>query len=178
MARERPFRPGFVRAVGSCFVAVDQVQPVAMAVSASGEILDVTSWAEQVAPVATKTRTLASGEDRVFVRDWPTSLSALTGPKTPLATVAVADDGQLSALLGDAVELPVESYRDSRLVYGENTHTLEECQRDWVFRTYLTGVTWHSEALHGTERCVPRPGASRFASRPRPRGGGVRAAGK
>ncbi|GAB2750398.1 hypothetical protein GCM10027174_26330 [Salinifilum aidingensis] len=154
MAAERPFRPGFVRAVGSCFVAVDEVQPVAMSLSPSGEVLDVTSWAEQTTPVTTKTRTIAAGEDRAFVRDWPTSLSAPSAPRAPLATVAidVASDGQLSPTVGEVAEVPPQNRRDRHLRHTEEPHTIEEFQQDWTFRIHLTGVAWHSEAFHASER--------------------------
>ncbi|SFT95762.1 hypothetical protein SAMN04487904_115110 [Actinopolyspora lacussalsi subsp. righensis] len=160
MDSKRPFRPGFICTTGSCFVAIDQVQPVAISLSPAGEVLDVTSWADQVSPAVTKKRTIASGKDCVFVCDWPPSLSASSGMRTPFATVviAVAPSGQLSASVSECTEIPPQSRRDRYLKDPKDTYTIEdihiieEIQQNWVFRIHLIGKNWHSEVLYETER--------------------------
>ncbi len=60
--------------MGRCIVAVDRAQPVAASVSPDGEVLDVASWAHEVAPpteAAHPNRRIGVGDGRLVVQDLP-----------------------------------------------------------------------------------------------------------
>lgn len=64
----------FLVALGSAVVAVDRVQPVAAAVSPSGDVLGVVSWSELVQPreaMAWPNRRVAVDGERIVVQDLP-----------------------------------------------------------------------------------------------------------
>jgi hypothetical protein len=64
----------FLAALGPAVVAVDRVQPVAAAVSLSGEILDVVSWCDLVQPLEAMdwpNRRVGVDGERIFVQDLP-----------------------------------------------------------------------------------------------------------
>lgn len=70
----RTFSPCFVAALGSCYVFVDHLQPVAVSVSLDGEVIHVHSWANSVAPpaeLAWPNRQLWRGSTALCVQDLP-----------------------------------------------------------------------------------------------------------
>src|SRR4051794_8771010 len=74
MISPRSFEPHFVFAVGPWFVAVDRIQPVAVALSADGQVCGPVSWADLVAaPLVSPwpSRRAVVVADRVVVQDLP-----------------------------------------------------------------------------------------------------------
>ncbi|MFR9730984.1 hypothetical protein ACL03H_17300 [Saccharopolyspora sp. MS10] len=160
MTSQRPFRPAFVRAIGSHFVSIDHVQPVAISISSSGELIGSTSWADQASPVATKKRIVTSDEGRVFVIDWPTSLAAPNSQSNPISVVAVAvsPNGNLTSAAADESEVPSSPRTHRRMSSRGATHTIEASEQHWIFRNHLTGWIWNSEAIHaGAHLALPSP---------------------
>jgi hypothetical protein len=126
--------PQFLAAVGPVVVAVDRVQPVAAAVSPSGEVLDVVSWSELVRPpgaAAWPNRRLAVEGDRIVVQDLPDG--------QPVA-VSVDPDGSLAAGRGDHAA----RWRHPRLLSA-----IPRSVGPWEFRTQRDDYRLTAAVAHG-----------------------------
>jgi hypothetical protein len=140
--QKRHLAPQFLAAVGPVVVAVDRVQPVAATVSPSGEVLDVVSWAELVAPpslIAWPNRRIAIEGAGIVVQDLPDA--------QPVA-VSVSPDGSLAAGRGD----PAATWRHPRLYSA-----IPKSVGPWEFTTHRDGYRLNSEVAHGGTWSDVRP---------------------
>lgn len=79
MPTSRSFAPSYVTVLGPYFLAVNRVQPVVVAVSMSGSVVDVASWGDLVpCPQSLRGRT---GDSLSMV----TGCSCRTFPTSPLS---------------------------------------------------------------------------------------------
>ncbi len=132
MAVKRLFRPALVCPLGGYYLAVDEVQPVAVIVSQAGKILDVGSW-EHLEPPATGSawprRRLSFNESTAWLSDLPDG---------PSAALRIDSTAQLSVSQSDPPEASAQTttryskYSLSHSSNGSNsTHWTYLSQLDW-----------------------------------------------
>lgn len=147
MAVERLFRPALICPLGRYYLAVDEVQPVAAAVSQAGKILDVGSW-EHLEPPATGSawprRRLSFNESTAWLSDLP------DGPSIALQ---IDSKAHLSVSRSEPPEASTETvtkyskYSLSRSSDGLNsTH--------WTYLSQLDQFHWNSRVQLETKKLL------------------------
>lgn len=128
----------FLSVVGTAVVAVDRVQPVAAAVSSTGDVLDVVSWSNLLGPPETAEwpgRRVAVDGARVLVQDLPDG--------DPVA-VTLDATGRLRAVLAGEV-------REVKWGYPRVFGGPWGARGRWTFRSRRDGHRWTSQvSLEGT----------------------------
>jgi hypothetical protein len=138
VAPGRAFRPATVAAVRGSWLAVDEIQPVAVALGPDGEVLDVASWNDVAPPpqIGWPTRWLVTdGSGAAWVRDEP------AGPGVRLEVTpagALAVEQQAPPAPGPGVTRAYARLGLSRELTGA-------CA-SWGFRSRLIGSRWEAEA--------------------------------
>jgi hypothetical protein len=136
MVGQRAFAPQFVFAVGSWFVAVDRIQPVAVVLSAGGALASVVSWADLVpAPLVTPWPNRRAGAvgDRVVVQDLPDS---------PAVTLAIGPDGDARPTTQPPPAELLGAARRPRMWTADPG--ARGAADPWTFRSTPDGLSWTS----------------------------------
>jgi hypothetical protein len=140
MSSGRSFEPHFVFATGPWFVAVDRIQPVAVVLSAGGQLASTVSWADVVAaPLVTPwpSRQAVAAADRVVVQDLPDG--------TPV-TLTVDADGRARAGVEPVPEGLLRPARHSRL--WRAGPRIGPADPAWTFGSALDGFSWTGRIAH------------------------------
>lgn len=136
MPTSRSFDPSYVTALGPYFLAVDRVQPVLVAVSISGVVVDIASWGDS-APLPASSpwpnRRFAVDGDRLFVQDLPAE---------PVVAASIRDDGSIVVDSGSAFPGQGGVYR--RLWTAPPVRDGEVDAR-WRFRSQLDRTFWSAD---------------------------------
>jgi hypothetical protein len=135
----RHFRPSFVHRAGDNWVAVDDLQPVAVALDQGGAVLDVVSWRGAPAPreITWPWRQVQALGSTVWVHDRPAG---------PTVRIEVASGGRLTVAPGElparAPGMTVDYSRFSRSAVLDT---------GWRFTSGLTGFRWTAEVERTTD---------------------------
>src|SRR4051794_20647654 len=137
----RTFRPALVAAVRGMWLAVDEIQPVAVSLARTGDVVDVISWNDLPPPQAVgwPTRELITDGSTAWVRDQPDG---------PVVRIDAATTGSLTVQPVSAVPDLVGAAR-SHARFGLN-RDLAGDEVSWSFRSRLVDFRWEAQVVRTT----------------------------
>jgi hypothetical protein len=134
----RRFRPTFVHDVGGVWLATDDLQPVAVALSAGGEVVDVVSWNRIPAPqqVAWPWRRVHAVGSAVWVQDRPDG---------PTVRIDVSAAGNLSVAQAPPPEIMAAPAPPAYSRFARSGEFEAGDGTGWRFASVLDDFRWTSE---------------------------------
>ncbi len=134
----RRFRPAFVHDVGGVWLAIDDLQPVAVALNSAGKVLDIASWSRIPAPqqVAWPWRRVLAVGSAVWVQDRPDG---------PTVRIDVAAAGNLSVTQTEAPETTAAPTPPAYSRFARSGEFEATDGTGWRFASVLDDFRWTSE---------------------------------
>lgn len=135
MKPPRHLRPSLVCWIGSAYLAVDEIQPVAATISTNGELLSLVCWNHLPLPSSTAwpRRSVSSEGSTAWVRDLPDG---------PAVRLDLLPTGKLECSLAELSDVPVRVGARSR--YSIDRCRVSHDPWQWLYLSPLTGLGWES----------------------------------
>lgn len=158
----RMLRPSLVTTVGKAFLAVDEVQPVAVLLSPSGEVLDKVSWRDEIEPVTER-----KGWPRRRLISWGNDVTILDEGCESWAHVSAESNKRLqlhpAVAISDLIAPSDSTASQTRI---STNITFDRGEANWQATSQLDDLWWTSKIVIDLreDRCRRRWQFNEFGS--------------